>query len=157
MQISQKANLSWSFCLTRWSEMMRPFAKGNYTVSSADRPWTLWDLLWEGCGSSREEISWITFCQYPDTEGTCVGFYFFPVYIDETLKQKLGLELLQCLRVKPASILKRMTPGCLGQVKQALELCLEYYGSRGWHKTVVLVASYGRSLHPCKIGRPWKY
>ncbi len=111
-------------------EMMRPFAKGNYTVS-ADRPGHYEIYYGKGVEVLGKKYPELLFASILIQKGY-VGFYFFPVYIDETLKQKLGLELLQCLKGKTCFHLKKNDPRLLSQVKQALELGLEYYGSRGW-------------------------
>ena len=61
-----------------------------------------------------------------------VGFYYFPVYVNPALKQKLTPELLKCLNGKTCFYLRKNDPELFNQIKEALRLGSEFYASRGW-------------------------
>ena len=112
-------------------ELMQPFVRGNY-VLSADKPGH-YEIYY------RKEVE-ILGKRYPEllfasmlVQKGYVGFYFFPIYIDEALKQKLGPELFWCLKGKTCFHLKKDDPLLLNQVHEALRVGLDYYNSRGWN------------------------
>ena len=61
-----------------------------------------------------------------------VGFYFFPVYTNDSLKQKLTPGLLKTLKGKTCFHIKNGDPVILQEIKEALQAGYDYYVSRGW-------------------------
>ena len=61
-----------------------------------------------------------------------VGFYFFPVYVNETFKQKIAPELWQCLKGKTCFHIKKNDPGLFRQIQDALSAGRDFYSSQGW-------------------------
>ena len=61
-----------------------------------------------------------------------VGFYFFPIYVDVSLKNRLGAELLKTLKGKTCFHIKKNDPVLLKQIDDALKTGYEFYVSRGW-------------------------
>jgi hypothetical protein len=111
-------------------EMMRPFAKGNY-ILSADKPGHF-EIYY------RKEVE-ILGKKYPELllaslliQKGYVGFYFFPIYVDEALKKKIAPDLLKCLKGKTCFHIKKNDPRLLMQINQALRSGADYYNSRGW-------------------------
>ncbi len=61
-----------------------------------------------------------------------VGFYFFPVYVQDALKQKIAPELLLCLKGKTCFHIRKNDPGLFSGIHNALVIGREFYSSRGW-------------------------
>lgn len=61
-----------------------------------------------------------------------VGFYFMPIYADDSLKEFFGPELLKTLKGKSCFYIKNDDPIILGQIRGALKRGLELYRERDW-------------------------
>ena len=61
-----------------------------------------------------------------------VGFYFFPMYLNTALKQKISPALLRCLKGKTCFHIKKNDPGLFKQIQDALDAGLDFFSSRGW-------------------------
>ena len=61
-----------------------------------------------------------------------VGFYFFPIYANPGLKDKLQPELLKILQGKTCFHIKKDDPVLFKQVEVALQIGYEFYQSKGW-------------------------
>ena len=112
-------------------EIMSPFAGGNY-ILSADRPGH-YEIYYgkevEVLGKRYPELLFASML----IQKGYIGFYFFPIYIDEAQKKKLAPELLRCLKGKTCFHLKKNDPQLLAQINQALRSGIDYYSSRGWN------------------------
>ena len=60
-----------------------------------------------------------------------VGFYFFPAYANESLKEKLKPGLLKALKGKTCFHIKNGDPVILQEIKEALQAGYVFYVSRG--------------------------
>ena len=114
----------------KMKEIMRPYVAGNY-VLSADKPGH-YEIYYgrevEIRGKKLPELMFATIL----IQKGYVGFYFFPVYIDERLKKILAPEFLKCLKGKTCFHLKMNEPWLSLQVNLALRAGVDYYRSRGW-------------------------
>jgi hypothetical protein len=61
-----------------------------------------------------------------------VGFYYFPVYMNNTLKAKLSPALLHCLKGKTCFHINNNDPDLYKQIFDALQAGRNFYSSRGW-------------------------
>jgi len=61
-----------------------------------------------------------------------VGFYYMPVYMNDAVRQKLGAELMKCLKGKACFHIKKDDPIIFEQIEKALKLGVDAYHSRGW-------------------------
>ena len=111
-------------------KILSAFAKGNFIVKD-DRP---------GCFQIYygKEVE-IMGRKYPElcfagllVQKGYVGFYYFPVYTNTALKQKLSPDLLKCLKGKTCFHIKKNDPDLYGHIKKALDLGHDFYSSRGW-------------------------
>jgi hypothetical protein len=111
-------------------EIMRPYAKGNFVIHE-DKPGNYgiyYNKEVEMFGKKYPELMLASLL----IQKGYVGFYFFPIYVDEGLKKKLAPELLKCLKGKTCFYLKKNDPQLLKQAGQALRTGVEYFKSRGW-------------------------
>jgi hypothetical protein len=112
-------------------KIISAYAGANYTVK-ADKPGH-YELYY------GKEVE-IAGRQYPELcfaglliQKAYVGFYFFPVYIDATLKSKLNAELLKTLKGKTCFHIKKQDDFLLKAIKEALQCGYAYYSSKGWN------------------------
>jgi hypothetical protein len=61
-----------------------------------------------------------------------VGFYFFPVCLNDLLKERLAPELLQTLKGKTCFHIKKVDPVVLEQLKETLRIGYNYFQILGW-------------------------
>ncbi len=112
-------------------EILRPFAQGNYQVS-ADKP-GYFEIYYkkevEILGKKYRELCLVSLL----IQKGYIGFYFFPIYIDPGLKDRLPPSLLSCLKGKTCFHFKKRNPLLLMQIEQALQLGVDFYGSKGWN------------------------
>ena len=99
-------------------ELMRPFAKGNYKLS-ADKPGHFEIYYRKEVEILGKKFPELLFASLLIQKGY-VGFYFFPIYINEALKKKIAPELLNCLKGKTCFHIKKKNPQLLMQINQAL-------------------------------------
>ena len=111
-------------------KLISRYAKGNYSIK-ADKPGQ-YELYYgkeiEHMGRKYPEISFAGLL----IQKGYVGFYFFPIYADLSLKNKLKPELLKTLKGKTCFHIKKEDPVLLQQIKEALQIGYEYYTSNGW-------------------------
>ena len=111
-------------------KLIAPYAKGKYSVK-ADRPGQ-YELYYgneiEHLGRKYPEISFAGLL----IQKGYVGFYFSPIYVDLSLKNKLKSELIKTLKGKTCFHIKKEDPVLLQQIKDALQIGYEYYTSKGW-------------------------
>ena len=111
-------------------EILRPFAHGNYKIN-ADKP-GYFEIYYkkevEILGKSHPELLFVSLL----IQKGYIGFYFFPIYIDPGLKDKIPLPLLSCLKGKTCFYLKKKDPQLLIQIEQALQWGVDFYNSKGW-------------------------
>ena|SRR6478752_2390761 len=111
-------------------KLIIPYAKGRYSVK-ADKPGH-YELYYgneiDHMGRKYPEISFAGLL----IQKGYVGFYFFPIYAELSLKNKLNPELLKTLKGKTCFHIKKDDPVLLQQIKEALEIGYEYYTSKGW-------------------------
>lgn len=88
--------------------------------------WSLKDLVIEG--RKRKEIYFAGLIIQKDY----VGFYFMPVYAQPEVKGFFQADLLRLLKGKSCFHIKRLTPGLLAQIDEALESGYRLYRERGW-------------------------
>ena len=111
-------------------ELLRPYAKGNY-ILSGDKPGQYEIYYKKEVEIPGKKFSELMFAGLLIQKGY-VGFYFFPIYMDEALKKKIAPELLKCLKGKTCFHIKKNDPQLLTQIKQALRSGVDYYSSQGW-------------------------
>ena len=61
-----------------------------------------------------------------------VGFYFMPIYFKKDLAKYFEPELLSKLKGKSCFYIKKDDPIIMKQIKNALEMGLKMYKTRGW-------------------------
>jgi hypothetical protein len=61
-----------------------------------------------------------------------VGFYYMPVYMNETVRSQLKPELLKCLKGKACFHIKKNDPLLFDQIGEALEIGYKCYKKMGW-------------------------
>jgi hypothetical protein len=111
-------------------KILSAYAKGNYKVK-ADKPGH-YELYYgkevEQHGRAYPELSFSSLL----IQKGYVGFYFFPIYTNESLKDKLKPELLKTLKGETCFHIKKNDPILLQQIKEGLQYGYEYYSSKGW-------------------------
>ena len=111
-------------------EIMRPFATKNYVVN-ADKP-GYYEIYYgkeaEVAGRKFPELMLAALL----IQKGYVAMHFFPLYIEQALKEKLSPELLKSLNGKSCFNLKKNDPELKVQVRQALEAGVHFYRSKGW-------------------------
>jgi len=112
-------------------KVLSDFAKGDYFVKS-DRPGCFEVYYGKTLKIRGKEFPELGFVSLLVQKGY-VGFYFFPVYMNAALKNKLSPELLKCLKGKTCFHIKRNDPTLFSQIKAALDLGYDFYASQGWN------------------------
>jgi hypothetical protein len=111
-------------------ETLRPFAQGNFKIN-ADKP-GYFEIYYkkevEILGKSHPELLFVSLL----IQKGYLGFYFFPIYIDQRLKDKIPPPLLSCLKGKTCFHLKKKDPLLLIQLEQVLQWGVDFYNSKGW-------------------------
>jgi hypothetical protein len=110
--------------------ILTSFVKGNYYVK-ADKPGQYELYYSKEIELPGRKIPELCFASLLIQKGY-VGFYFFPVYMNDPLKKKLGTTLLKTLKGKTCFHLKKVNPEILLEIKEALQSGYEYYVSKGW-------------------------
>jgi hypothetical protein len=65
-------------------------------------------------------------------QSSYVGLYYMAVYVDQSIKQKIGGELLKQLKGKSCFHIKRLDDKLISQIKQALKTGHQLYKKKGW-------------------------
>jgi hypothetical protein len=111
-------------------KILATFVKGNYYVKT-DKPGQ-YELYYgkeiELPGSKGPELCFASLL----IQKGYVGFYFFPVYMNDPLKKELGAALLRTLKGKTCFHIKKGDPKILLEIKEALQKGYAYYTSNGW-------------------------
>lgn len=111
-------------------KLVSVYAEGNYSVQ-ADAPGhyeLYYDRPVEVSGKHYPEVSFASVL----IQKGYVGFYFFPIYINSLLKEKLAPELVQTLKGKSCFHIKKTGPVVLDQLKETLRAGYHYYQTMGW-------------------------
>ncbi len=112
-------------------KMIAAYEKGNY-CAKADKPGH-YELYYnkevEVAGRKYPELSFASAL----VQKGYVGFYFFPVYIDEKLKTRIDPGLMKMLKGKTCFHIKKDDAQLLQQFKQALSLGYADYKKRCWN------------------------
>jgi hypothetical protein len=112
-------------------KLITKYSKGNYKVI-ADKPGH-YELYYgkevEISGRKYPEVSFASLL----VQKGYVGFYFFPVYIDVSLKNRIKPELLKTLKGKTCFHIKKEDPVLLKQINETLEAGHKFYTDRGWN------------------------
>jgi hypothetical protein len=106
------------------------FAKGNFVVKS-DKPGCFEVYYSKEVKIMERTYPELCFASLLVQKGY-VGFYYFPVYVNPAIKQKLAPELLQSLKGKTCFHIKKNDPGLFSKIQDALNAGLDFYSSRGW-------------------------
>lgn len=61
-----------------------------------------------------------------------VGFYYMPVYMNDLVRGKLGIELMKCLKGKACFHIKKADPILFDQIEKALRIGMDVYKAKGW-------------------------
>jgi hypothetical protein len=61
-----------------------------------------------------------------------VGFYYMPVYMNDTVRSRLGTDLLKCLKGKACFHIKKDDPVLFAQIEKALHLGVDAFKMKGW-------------------------
>jgi hypothetical protein len=111
-------------------KIISDYAKGNYTVK-ADKPGH-YELYYgkevEVAGRRYSELSFTGLL----IQKGYVGFYFFPIYVDPSLKSKLNPDLLKTLKGKTCFHIKKQDAGLMKAIQEALKSGYVFYSSKGW-------------------------
>jgi hypothetical protein len=111
-------------------KLVSSYEKGNFR-SKADKPGhyeLYYDKEVEVAGRKYPELSFASVL----IQKGYVGFYFFPIYVDEGFKKKVGAGLLKTLKGKTCFHIKNDDKTLFDQVKQALSDGYEEYKKNGW-------------------------
>lgn len=111
-------------------KMIAAYQEGNYRAK-ADKPGhyeLYYDKEVEVAGRKYPELSFASAL----VQKGYVGFYFFPIYIDEKLKAQINPGLMKMLKGKTCFHIKKDDGQLLEQVKQTLALGYAEYKKRGW-------------------------
>lgn len=111
-------------------KMLASFVKGNYYVKS-DKPGQYELYYGKEIKLAGRVIPELCFASLLIQKGY-VGFYFFPVYMNDLLKRKLGNVLLKTLKGKTCFHIKKGSPEMLQEIEEALQTGYAYYTSQGW-------------------------
>lgn len=79
-------------------------------------------------GRQRDDLAFCTLI----VQSGYVGFYYMPVYCEETLKETLHPDLLRTLKGKACFHIKSKEEPVLRQVAEALKKGYELYHENGW-------------------------
>ncbi|HTE08048.1 MAG TPA: hypothetical protein VK628_04760 [Flavitalea sp.] len=111
-------------------KLLKKYAKGNFRPKS-DRS-GIYELYYDApveiAGVSKPELP---FAGAIIQKGY-VGFYFFPVYIDHGLKEKLEPTLLATLKGKTCFYIREDKVQMYKNIGDALEKGNKFFASRGW-------------------------
>ena len=88
--------------------------------------WSIKDLVI--AGRKRKEVFFAGLI----IQKSYVGFYYMPVYAEPEVKQLFKAELLRLLKGKSCFHIKKLTPGLLSQIEEALEEGYRMYQKRSW-------------------------
>ena len=111
-------------------KILSGFAKGNFVVKS-DRP-GCFEVYYNREVEIMDRIHpELCFASLLIQKGY-VGFYYFPVYMNTALKQKIAPELLKCLKGKTCFHIVKNDPKLFSQIHDALNAGRDFYSSRGW-------------------------
>jgi hypothetical protein len=111
-------------------KIISSYARGNYRAK-ADKPGhyeLYYDKEVEHQGRTYPELYFASVL----IQKGYVGFYFFPAYANDSLKQKLKPGLLKTLKGKTCFHIKNGDPVMLQEIKEALQTGYDYYVFRGW-------------------------
>lgn len=111
-------------------KMIAAYAKGNYRAK-ADKPGhyeLYYDKEVELAGRKYPELSFAAAL----VQKGYVGFYFLPGYVDGSLKDKIGAELLKTLKGKTCFYIKKDDGVLFKQIKEALALGYDDFKKMGW-------------------------
>jgi hypothetical protein len=111
-------------------KILSSYAKGNFIVKD-DKPGCYNIYYSKEIKLKKKKYPEICFAALLVQKGY-VGFYYFPIYVDAALKQKLSPELQRCLKGKTCFYISKNDPELFSQVKDALRLGYEFYASQGW-------------------------
>ena len=111
-------------------KVLSDFAIGDYLVKS-DRPGCYEVYYGKTLKIRGREFPELGFVSLLVQKGY-VGFYFFPVYMNAALKNKLSPELLKCLKGKTCFHIKKNDSALFSQIRAALDLGYDFYASQGW-------------------------
>ena len=100
--------------------------KVTFDLQSRYELWSYGDF--EIAGKKRKEVFFAGLI----LQSNYVGFYFMPVYADESLKTFFKPELLKCLKGKSCFHIRSTDDLLLQQIAEALEKGFELYKERGW-------------------------
>ena len=100
--------------------------KSKWDLDSKYDLWSIKDL--EIAGRKRKEVYFAALI----TQSNYVGFYFMPVYVDTTMKDVFGPELLKLLKGKSCFHVKKLDKNLEKQIKDALDKGYKLYKKRGW-------------------------
>ncbi|MEZ5017809.1 MAG: hypothetical protein R2800_12200 [Flavipsychrobacter sp.] len=62
-----------------------------------------------------------------------VGFYFFPVYVEPSMKADLAPDLVKSLKGKSCFHIKKIDDTVLEEVRHAMNVGMEFYKENGWY------------------------
>lgn len=111
-------------------KILSAYAKGNFIVRD-DKPGSYNVYYGKEIEVQGRKYPELCFAALLVQKGY-VGFYYFPVYMDASLKLKLSPELFKCLKGKTCFYIKKNDPDLYNQIKDALRLGYDFYASRGW-------------------------
>ncbi len=97
--------------------------------NDSEEKFDLWSLKEiEILGKKRNEINFVTI----QIQGSFIGFYFMPIYVNPTIATKLGQDLLKLLKGKSCFHIKSIDKNMEQQISSALKIGFEYYKEQGF-------------------------
>jgi hypothetical protein len=111
-------------------KLVSVYVRGNYVIK-ADKP-SHYELYYDGpVEMSEKHYPEVSFASVLIQKGY-VGFYFFPVCLNDLLKEILAPELVQMLKGETCFHIKKMDPVIQEQLKETLRIGYDYYQALGW-------------------------
>lgn len=111
-------------------KIMEPFAKGSYVVKD-ELPGNFSIYYNKPVITAGREYPELPFAALLIQKGY-VGFYFFPVYTDPSLKSQLAPAIAKMLKGKSCFHLKKLDPQLLLQLREAMQAGKKLYEDKGW-------------------------
>ena len=111
-------------------KILSGFARGNFAVKE-NRP-GCYSIYYgkeiELLGRKYPELCFVSLL----VQKGYVGFYFFPIYVEGSIKEKIAPALLKHLKGKTCFHIKRDDTDLINHIKEALRTGYDFYVSRGW-------------------------
>ncbi|MBA3828822.1 MAG: DUF1801 domain-containing protein [Taibaiella sp.] len=111
---------------------MKPYEKENVVAKmDIQGKYDLWAVgKVEAYGRQYPELGFCTII----VQSSYVGFYYMPIYGNESVREKLDPEFLKLLKGKACFHIKHVDKDVIKQVRDAMKIGYEAYKKMGWIK-----------------------